>query len=259
VEEVKALSQGGFRQVTLLGQNVNSYRYKEYDFADLIQMTAGVAGIRRVRFTAPHPKDFPDRLIRAIAEHPKVCAHIHLPLQSGNNRVLELMRRVYTIESFRKLVEKIRGAIPGVALTTDIIVGFPTETDGEFADTYRAMRDIRFDAAFIFKYSERKGTIAQKLLEDDVAPEKKTERIVALVELQKQTTGEINQALVGQTFQVLVEGCSAKDTSLFVGRTDSFKNTVFSGDGFSVGDLVNVRIERSRGGTLYGHVEGIIE
>ncbi len=252
IEEVMALSLEGYRQVTLLGQNVNSYRFGKYGFTDLVRMVADVPNIHRIRFTAPHPKDFPEDLLRVIAEHPKVCGHIHLPLQAGNNRILELMNRNYTIESFLSLVDRIRTAIPGVTITTDIIVGFPTETDREYEDTYRAMEKIRFDAAFIFKYSERQGTYAAKHFEDDVPQEKKTERIVRLVELQKQVTGEINQTLVGRTFEVLCEGPSVKDKSLLVGRTDGFKNTVFLGEALEAGDLVFVKIERAHGGTLYG-------
>ncbi|NIM65319.1 MAG: tRNA (N6-isopentenyl adenosine(37)-C2)-methylthiotransferase MiaB [Candidatus Latescibacteria bacterium] len=252
VEEVNALAKEGYRQVTLLGQNVNSYSYDKYGFADLVKMVADVPDIYRVRFTSPHPKDFPDALVRVIAEHPKVCGHIHLPLQAGNNRVLDLMKRTCTIESFEDLVQKIRKGIPEISLTTDVIVGFPTETDDEYEDTFHAMERIRFDAAFIFKYSERKGTHAAKHFKDDVPAEKKTERIVRLVELQKRITGEINQQFVGRTLEVLVEDSSIRDKSLAVGRTDGFKNAIFPKNGLALGELVDVRIERAKGGTLYG-------
>jgi tRNA-2-methylthio-N6-dimethylallyladenosine synthase len=252
VDEVRALAREGYRQVTLLGQNVNSYRYDKYRFTELVEMVADIAEIYRIRFAAPHPKDFPVDLIRLIAGHPKVCGHIHLPLQAGNNRILELMNRTYTIEAFEDLVRKLRGGISGLSITTDVIVGFPTETDDEYEDTFRAMEEIRFDAAFIFKYSERMGTYAAKHYNDDVPADKKTERIVRLVELQKQITGEINQQLVGETFEVLVEERVKKDRSLLSGRTDNFKNTVFPRDDCKIGDLVHVAIEKSRGGTLYG-------
>jgi tRNA-2-methylthio-N6-dimethylallyladenosine synthase len=162
------------------------------------------------------------------------------------------MNRTYTIEAFEDLVRRLRDAVPGIAITTDIIVGFPTETDGEYEDTFRAMERIRFDAAFIFKYSERRGTYAARHYHDDVPPDNKTKRIVRLVELQKQITGEINQRLVGETLEVLVEETVKKDTTLMCGRTDNFKNTVFPRNGWRIGDLLQVAVERSRGGTLYG-------
>jgi tRNA-2-methylthio-N6-dimethylallyladenosine synthase len=254
--EAESLAQAGYKQVTLLGQNVNSYKHGRHDFADLVRMVADVPGIERVRFTSPHPKDFPESLLRAIAEHPNVCHHIHLPLQSGNDRVLERMKRTYTVESFKALAARMRGAIPGVAISTDIIVGFPTESQRDFEDTCRVMEEMRFDFAFIFKYSERKGTWAEKNLEEDVTPEQKTERIVRLVELQKHITGEKNQELVGQTFEVLVEEAAKKEPDCLVGRTDTFKPAVFPRESYEVGDLVDVKIDKSRGGTLFGRAEG---
>jgi len=250
--EVRILAAEGFKQVVLLGQNVNSYRFGGRGFAELAGMVADIDGIERVRFTSPHPKDFPRELINLIAEHPKLCRHIHLPLQAGSNRVLELMRRTYTLEEFKELTGEIRAAIPGVSITTDIIVGFPTETNADFEDTYRAMEDLRFDAAFIFKYSQRKGTYAARHYADDVAAEDKTARIVKLVDLQKNITGEINKSLVGRTFDILAEDVSKKESSFFTGRTDTFKTTVFQRAGHSIGDIVPVTIVWSRGGTLYG-------
>ena len=257
VSEVESLAEAGYRQVTLLGQNVNSYRHGGHDFADLMRMVADVPGIERVRFTSPHPKDFPDPLLRVIAEHPNACKHIHLPLQAGSTRVLDLMNRTYSYEEFAGLVDKIRDTIPGVALSTDIIVGFPTETDAEYEETAAALETFRFDFAFIFKYSERKGTYAARKLEDDVPPDVKTSRIMRLVELQKQITGEINQTLVGGTFEVLVEEPAKKEPGAMIGRTDTFKPVVFTaalpgGGECRPGDMVRVRIERSRGGTLFG-------
>jgi tRNA-2-methylthio-N6-dimethylallyladenosine synthase len=256
VAEVESLAQAGYRQVTLLGQNVNSYRHGEHDFADLMGMVADVPGIERVRFTSPHPKDFPESLLRVIAEHPNACKHIHLPLQAGSDRVLDLMKRTYTLDSFKTLVARMREMIPGVAISTDIIVGFPTETDAEFEETQHAMEALRFDFAFIFKYSERKGTVAERKLDDDVPPETKTERIMRLVELQKQVTGEINATHVGQTLEVLVEEPAKKEAGKLIGRTDTFKPTVFAADCYKAGDLVMVHIDRSRGNTLFGSPVG---
>ena len=254
--EVESLAEAGHKQVTLLGQNVNSYRFGPFGFADLVRTVAGVPGIERVRFTSPHPKDFPEPLLDVITGHTNVCSHIHLPLQAGNNRVLDLMRRTYTIESYEDLAGKIREKIPGVAISTDVIVGFPTETDEEFEGTRRAMEKIRFDFAFIFKYSERKGTTAARRLPDDVAPEKKTERIVRLVELQKRITGEINATYVGKTVEVLVEEEPEKHPGSLSGRTDTFKNTIFPRENYEIGDLVMVEIERSRGSALFGRSVG---
>jgi len=251
VAEVQALVRDGYSQVTLLGQNVNSYRHGDVRFADLMRRVGDVPGIERVRFTSPHPKDFPADLIRAIAEHPKLCAHIHLPLQAGNDRVLKLMRRTYTNAEFRALVDEMRATIPGVALTTDVIVGFPTETAAEYEDTLRLMEDVRFDSAFIFKYSERKGTYAQRKLPDDVTAEEKTRRIVELVDLQKRITGEINRGLVGSEHVVLVEEAVEKKPGFVSGRTDSFKHTILPAAGLEPGDLVRVRIDSARGATLY--------
>lgn len=252
ISEVESLAEAGYKQVTLLGQNVNSYKYERYDFADLVRMVADVPGIERVRFTSPHPKDFPESLLRVIADHPNACKHIHLPLQAGSDRILELMKRTYTLESFTALAQHMRELIPGVAISTDIIVGFPAETGAEYMQTLRAMENLRFDFAFIFKYSERKGTFAARKLSDDVAPEVKTERIMRLVELQKQITGEINQRLVGETLEVLVEEPAKKERDSLIGRTDTFKPTVFPRQRYQPGDLVMVRIDRSRGGTLFG-------
>src|SRR5271170_4841992 len=168
VDEVRRLAAEGFKQVTLLGQNVNSYRYDDYDFAYLMDEVSKVEGIERIRFTSPHPKDFPDRFLDLMAVNPKICKHIHLPLQAGNNRILDMMNRTYTKEEFLSLVDKIRTKIPGVALTTDIIIGFPTETDEEFEDTIDVVTKARFDSAFNFKYSERQGTVASKKYPDDV-------------------------------------------------------------------------------------------
>ena len=252
VAEVEALVRDGFRQVTLLGQNVNSYRHGDVRFADLMRMVGDVPGIERVRFTSPHPKDFPPDLIRAIAQHPKLCKHIHLPLQAGSDRVLDLMRRTYSNAEFRALVDEMRATIPNLGLTTDAIVGFPTETAAEFDETARLMADVRFDAAFIFKYSERKGTYAQRKLPDDVAPEEKTRRIVQLVELQKRITREINHALVGTEQEILVEASDPKRDGYVSGRTDNFKHTVLPADGVEAGDIVRVVIEDARGATLQG-------
>jgi tRNA-2-methylthio-N6-dimethylallyladenosine synthase len=257
VGEVKVLAADGFKQVTLLGQNVNSYRHEEQDFAHLLEEVAKVEGIERVRFTSPHPKDFPDRVIDAIATNPKLCKHMHVPAQSGNDRVLDMMNRTYTRQEFLDLIAKMRAKAPGVALSTDIIVGFPTETDAEFEDTYNLMKEVEFDSAFIFKYSERKQTVAAKKFPDDVPEDKKTERIVRLNDLQKAISLKKNQAHIGQVQEILIEATqTAKsdnhDRLEFQGRTDGNKIVILSAGPEQVGDILKVRITDATNYVLKG-------
>jgi len=252
VDESRQLAVDGFKQVTLLGQNVNSYKSEGDDFADLMQAVAEVDGIERVRFTSPHPKDFPDKFLKIMAENPKICSHIHLPLQAGNDRVLEMMARTYTRKNFLKLVEQIRKTDPDVALTTDIIVGFPTESDADFEDTIEVMNEVQFDAAFTFKYSERKNTIAWRTQPDDVPEEKKTERIVRLVELQRNHSLIRNQAKLGQTLETLIEGPSKRKPDEWMGRTDGNKIVILPKGSFQPGDMVMVKITDVTANTLFG-------
>jgi len=218
VDEVRRLAAEGFKQVTLLGQNVNSYRYDDYDFAYLMDEVSKVKGIERIRFTSPHPKDFPDRF-------------------------LDLMDRTYTNVEFIDLVDKIRAKIPNVTLTTDIIVGFPTETDNEFEDTIEVVGRAQFDSAFNFKYSERQGTIASKKYPDDVSEAIKTERIMRLNEIQKEITYQKNRAHIGETHMVLLEPYpEAKNTEVMPGRTDGNKLAILPKGPYKGGDLIKVRI-----------------
>ena len=254
--EVEKLALQGFKQVTLLGQNVNSYKYESYDFAALMELVSKIQGIERIRFTSPHPKDFPDRLLSVIAENPKICKHIHLPLQAGNNRILDLMNRTYTKEEFLSLVNKIRRKIPDIVLTTDIIVGFPGETEEEFQDTLDLIQKVEFDSAFMFKYSERKNTIASKKFPDDVSDEYKTSRITRLVDLQRSISNKKNNAHIGQVFDVLIEG-PAKKRNQLSGRNDGNKIVVFNNSGnFKTGDIVKVKIEEASTNTLIGTIVG---
>ncbi len=255
VEEVKQLADEGFNQVTLLGQNVNSYNFEQYDFADLIHLVSEVDGIKRVRFTSPHPKDFPEKLLMEVANNPKACKHIHLPLQAGNNRVLEMMNRTYTKDEFISLAKRMRQIIPGLILTTDIIVGFPTETEEEFQDTLSVMKEVEFDSAFMFKYSERKQTIASRKYPDDVTEEEKTSRITRLVDLQREMSLRRNELHLGQVFEVLVEGKSKRPDQL-MGRSDGNKIVVFPDNGAKRGDLVNVKIDEVTANTLIGEEVG---
>lgn len=253
VAEAQRMASQGFKQVTVLGQNVNSYKHGEHDFAYLLEKISEVDGIERIRFTSPHPKDFPRSLLQVVAQNPKVCKHIHLPLQAGNSRVLDLMNRTYTKNEFLELVEKIRDFYPDMILTTDIIVGFPTETDADFEDTVDVMTRVQFDSAFIFKYSERQGTIAARKYPDDVPEEVKTERIVRLNELQKEISLQKNQAHIGQVHQVLIESMTTKKSDSDVqGRNDGNKLVILPEGEHAIGDFVDVRITDASAHVLKG-------
>ena len=243
VEETRRLAEEGFKQVTLLGQNVNSYYAEGKDFADLLEAVSGVEGIKRVRFTSPHPKDFPDKLLHVVARNPKACKHVHLPLQSGSNRILELMGRTYVREEFMALAAKIRRLIPGVALSTDVIVGFCTETDADFAQTLDVMEQVGFDSAFTFKYSQRKGTIASRKYSDDVPEAIKTERIVLLNEVQKKISLRKNRAHIGETLEILLENKGSKRSpDVFYGRASGNQLVTLDEGGYALGEFVQARI-----------------
>ncbi len=255
VEEVRHLVQEGFKQVTLLGQNVNSYAFENSDFADLLEAVAEVEGIERIRFTSPHPKDFPRKLLKVIAQNPKLCKHIHLPLQAGNDRVLDAMNRTYTQKEYLDLVDEIRTLYPAMALSTDVIVGFPTETDSEFEDTIKVMEKVEFDSAFIFKYSERKGTAAERKFPDDVSEEKKTERIVRINELQKKISLKRNSRHIGTTQNVLIEQESTeRSKDDFQGRTDGNNLVIIPAGPYKTGEIVDVKITAATVNVLRGEV-----
>jgi tRNA-2-methylthio-N6-dimethylallyladenosine synthase len=254
LREAEHLIAHGHTQVTLLGQNVNSYRSGAWDFARLITAVADLPGIERVRFTSPHPKDFPPALLDAVADHPRICKHIHLPLQAGNDRILDLMSRTYTRKEYLALVEDIRKRSPEVVLTTDIICGFCTETEEEFLDTYRLMREVEFHSAFIFKYSERKNTIAARKYPDDVPDPVKSGRVMRLVDLQRGISLKKNSEMVGRTVDVLVEGDSKKSSAQWVGRNDGNITVVWDKSDPAVrpGMLVPIKISRASATTLFG-------
>ncbi|MCA9730855.1 MAG: tRNA (N6-isopentenyl adenosine(37)-C2)-methylthiotransferase MiaB [Deferribacteres bacterium] len=254
LNEAHRIESEGFKQVTILGQNVNSYKSDGNDFADLMQTLATETSIPRIRFTSPHPKDFPRRLLHVIADNPSLCKQIHLPLQAGNDDVLQRMNRTYTKKEFYTLVDEIRKIIPDVALTTDVIVGFSGETEAQFEDTFEVMQNVRFDSAFIFKYSERKNTIASRKIPDDVPEHAKTERIVRLNELQRRISNEINQTEIGKKATVLIESQSKKDANQWLGRTDQNKGVVFSAEAKKPGDFVDVEIIRATTNTLIGEM-----
>jgi len=210
--------------------------------------------LMRVRFTTSHPQDMSDRLIASISDTPNICKHIHLPVQSGSDRILQLMNRTYTVDEYRKLVLRIRTAIPDVSLTTDIISGFPTETEAEHRMTIDLLREIRFDGAFTFKYSPREKTKAWEM-GDDVSEEEKGRRVWDITCVQHEISGERNHRLIGSTHTVLVEGPSRKSARDFTGRTDDNHNVVFPHADEQQGDLVDVRIERSNSATLFGVID----
>jgi tRNA-2-methylthio-N6-dimethylallyladenosine synthase len=249
--EIERLVAEGVREVTLLGQNVNSYgRDLGTDFAQLLRAVDAVDGIERIRFTSPHPKDFRKPVIEAMAECATVCEHAHLPLQSGSTRILKAMRRTYSPERYLKLVGELRDAIPDLALTTDVIVGFPGETEDDFRETLEVMEEVGFDGAFTFVYSPRAGTEAAAM-EEQIPDEVKVERIERLVEVVQRLAAQRNAARVGRVEEVLVEGPSRTDGELLRGRTRRNTTVNFTGQA-RPGELVDVRIERATSTTLGG-------
>jgi tRNA-2-methylthio-N6-dimethylallyladenosine synthase len=253
VDEARKLASQGYKQVTLLGQNVNSYQNNGCDFAGLIELVSEVNDIERIRFTSPHPKDFPERLIDVVRDNRKACKHIHLPLQAGSDRLLEMMNRTYTRRQFVDLANLLRDTIPNLAITTDIIVGFPTESEAEFEETLEVVREVRFDSAFMFKYSERNHTLAQRKYPDSVSEAEKTSRITRLVNLQRSVSLKRNTGQIQQTFEVLVEGPAKRPDQLF-GRNDANRIVVFPDNGAKPGDFVNVRVLEATPNTLIGEV-----
>ncbi|HEX5468832.1 MAG TPA: tRNA (N6-isopentenyl adenosine(37)-C2)-methylthiotransferase MiaB [Gaiellaceae bacterium] len=255
VAEVSELARDGVREVTLLGQNVNSWGRDlapdlRTEFGALLRALDGIDGIERIRFTSPHPKDFREPVIAAMAECPAVCEHIHLPLQSGSTRVLKAMRRTYGRDRYVALVERLRAAIPDLALTTDLIVGFPGETEADFAETLEVVEEVGYDGAFTFVFSPRSGTEAATM-PDQVPEDVKRERIERLIEVVQRIGGERNAERVGRIEQVLVEGPSRTNPAVLRGRTRRNTTANFSGDA-RPGNLVDVRIEASTSTTLRG-------
>lgn len=255
LRQVRLAASEGFQEVTLLGQTVNSYHDGETDFADLLKMVASVEGIRRIRFTSPHPSDFSDKLIGTIAEESKICRFIHLPVQSGSDRVLEAMKRTYSSGRYVDLVDRLRSALPGLCLSTDVIVGFPGEDDSDFESTMALMRHVRYDSAFMFKYSPRKGTVAYREIPDTVPETEKSRRLQAVIAQQTGISGEINRRYVGRLQEVLVEGDARRGKGQAVGKSDGFKTVVFPRDGIRTNTFVDVRITDATSHTLIGRPE----
>lgn len=254
LDELRQLSEQGYREVTLLGQNVNSYQDGENDFTKLMYEASQVHPEMRIRFSSPHPKDFPEELLHTIAEQPNLCNYIHIPAQSGSNRVLERMRRPYTREQYLELIEKMRNIIPGVSLSTDIIAGFCGETEEEHEDTLSLMAQVRYDLAYMFAYSERGRTLAQRKYEDDVPEEVKKRRLSEIIEQQMEIQEERNKQEVGRRHLVLIEGTSKRSDEQLCGRTDTNKMVVFDRGDYRKGEYVEVEITGCTSATLFGDV-----
>ena len=255
VKEVEQAARAGYKEVTLLGQNVNSYGkdHKQADFAELLAMVDKVEGIERVRFMTSHPKDLSDRVIETIAQGRHLCEHIHLPVQHGSSKILKAMNRVYTAEAYKDLVKRIRAALPEVSLTTDLIVGFPGETEEDFEELLSFLKEIRYDAAYTFIYSKRSGTPAAEM-EDQVPEGVKKARLQRLMEVQNEISLEINQALLGKTLEVMVEGPSKNDENVWMGHTRSNKIVLFPHGQEKEGDFVQVKITSPQTWVLKGEV-----
>lgn len=262
LNELADMRERGFKEVTLLGQNVNSYRYVQEDgsvlgFAGLLKLVAEAAPEMRVRFTTSHPKDMNDDIINVIASVPNVCKHIHLPVQSGSNSVLKAMNRKYTREWYLDRIAAIRNAMPDCGITTDMFTGFHGETEEDFEQTLSLMREVGFDSAFMFKYSERPGTYASKHFPDDVPEKVKIDRLNRMIALQNELSAESNRRDVGKTFEVLVEGVSKRSREQLFGRTSQNKVVVFPRGNHRIGDFANVRVIDSSSATLIG--EEVVE
>jgi tRNA-2-methylthio-N6-dimethylallyladenosine synthase len=250
-EELKQLSDQGYRDVTLLGQNVNSYNDNGVHFADLMYKASQVDPEMRIRFSTSHPKDFPNDLLHVIAEQPNLCSYIHIPAQSGNSEILERMRRPYTREEYLELIATMRDLIPGVSLSTDIITGFCGETEEQHADTLSLMQTVRYDLAYMFAYSERDRTLAQRKYSDDIPEAVKKQRLAEVISLQQSVQEINNRAEIGNRHLVLTEGSSKRSDDQLYGRTDTNKVVIFDRKNFDVNQYVEVEITGSTSATLF--------
>lgn len=250
-QEVRGLVENGVKEITLLGQTVNAYNDGAVSFAQLLRNLNEIDGLERIRFTSPHPYEMTDEAMEAMAACDKVCEHLHFPVQSGSNRMLKRMIRLYKIEEYRQQVRRLRELIPNIGLTTDIIVGFPGETDDDYQATYDLMEEINFHTSFLFKFSYRDGTPACKLRKDDVPDEVSQERLEALIALQRRQTHERSLSEIGQVHEVLVEGDGKKENQTR-GRNRQNQMVVFPSNGEQPGDLVHIKIKEGSGWTLIG-------
>lgn len=258
VAEAQQAVQDGFVEITLLGQNVNSYKHEGREFQDLLAAVADIDGLKRIRYTSPHPQDITEPLLDVMAHYDNICNYIHLPLQAGADRILKRMNRTYTKDHFIQLAELIRHKLPQVGISTDIIVGFPGETASDFRETVEVMEHVKFDSAFNFKYSPRRGTKAAEY-DDHVPEDEKQERLVEVIELQKNHTLERNKLFVGRIEPVLVEKESKRSNEQWAGRTDSNKWVIFEKGMAKIKDIVPVEIEDAKGITLHGKINNKAE
>ena len=257
VNELENLRDKGFKEVTLLGQNVNSYKYTEedgtiVDFPALLEMVAQVAPKMRIRFTTSYPTDMTDETLEVIARYDNLCKFIHLPVQSGSSRMLDVMKRKYDREWYLNRIEAIKRIIPGCGISTDIMCGFHSETEEDHQETLSLMREVCFDSAFMFKYSERPGTFAAKKLEDDIPENVKIRRLQEIIDLQNECSLESNKRDIGKVFEVLVEGFSKRSKEQLFGRTSQNKVVIFNKGNYHIGDLVTVRVTGNTSATLFG-------
>lgn len=250
LNELEDLRKKGYKEVTLLGQNVNSYNDKGTTFANLLEMVAKAAPDMRIRFTTSHPKDMSDEIISVVASYPNICKHIHLPVQSGSNKVLHDMNRKYTREWYLDRIRAIREAIPDCGLSTDLFTGFYNETEDDFQQTLSLMKEVGFDSSFMFKYSERPGTLASRQMPDNVEEDVKIDRLNRMIALQNELSLESNKRDIGKTFEVLVENISKRSTSQLVGRTQQNKTCVFPRGSYRPGDFVEVKVIDATSATL---------
>jgi len=259
INEVKNLQANGYKEVTLLGQNVDSYLYNDgkgnaTDFSQLLEKVALAVPDMRIRFTTSYPNDMTDQTLEVIAQYPNICRYIHLPVQSGSNKTLKLMKRKYTREEYLDRIAAIRRILPEASIGTDIFCGFSDESEQDFEDTLSLMREVRFDMAFMFKYSERPGTFAAKHLPDNIPEEVKIHRLNQIIALQNQLSLTSNLNDIGKTFEVLVEGYSKRSRDDFYGRTSQNKVVIFPKNGTKIGDLIDVTIHRATGASLIGEI-----
>ena len=254
LNEVRDLLAKGYKEVTLLGQNVNSWQAGELDFADLLEMVAEAVPDMRIRFTTSHPKDMSDKTLETIARHKNLCRFIHLPVQSGSNKILKLMNRKYTREWYLDRIAAIRRILPDATIGTDVFCGFHDETLEDHAETLSLMREVGFDTAFMFKYSERPGTYAQKHLPDNIAEEEKVRRLNEIIALQNELSLASNRREIGKTVEVLVEGFSKRSHDDMFGRTSQYKTVVFPRAGRHIGELVQVHVLEASAATLRGEI-----
>lgn len=253
VRQAQEMAAEGFREVTLLGQTVSSYYERGYDFADLLRAVHdGAPALSRIRYTSPYPNDFSDRLLQTLAELPRVGRHLHLPVQSGSDRMLADMKRGYTRAHFLDLIDRVRKILPEHGISTDIIVGYPGETEADFEETLSLVEAVQFDFAFMFKYSEREGTKAARTREDDVPEEVKGARLRRLIDLQESICKVRQELMVGKTLEVLVIGPTRRDPLKVMGRTSCFRTTVFPAGDHKPGDLVQIKVIGCTSHTLFG-------